>query len=152
MSNSKSELQQLVDVLPQYENQLRYWESQLEAVSNVKTDIYQAQETLRGMLDSEDKMEMLVPVGHNTSIFANVDNLDRILVGIGSRVYMETTRKISLERLDKRLKELDTASKTYNENLVKTQQEYVSLRERADILRSGESNVQSTQRQISKSE
>jgi len=136
MAESDAELRQLVDAIPRYEEQIRYWESQLDAISNVKADIYQAQETLNGMLDSKNKMEMLVPVGHNTSIFADVPKLDRILVGIGSRVYMETTRKGSLVRLKKRLEDLDVASKTYNDNLVKVQQEYVSIRERVDFLNS----------------
>ena len=136
MTESERQLRQLVDALPRYEEQIRYWESQLEAISNVKTDIFQAQDTLRGMLDSKDKMDMLVPVGHNTSIFANVEDLDRVLVGIGSRVYMETTRKDSLARLDKRLEDLNKASKTYNENLVKAEQEYMAVRERADYLSS----------------
>ena len=136
MTESERQLRQLVDALPRYEEQIRYWESQLEAISNVKTDIFQAQDTLKGMLDSKDKMDMLVPVGHNTSIFANVEDLDRVLVGIGSRVYMEITRKDSLARLDKRLEDLNKASKTYNENLVKAEQEYMAVRERADYLSS----------------
>ena len=109
MAESERELQQLVDALPQYENQIRYWESQLEAISNVRADIFQAQETLKGMLETDNEMEMLVPVGHNTSIFTNVKDLDRILVGIGSRVYMETTREDSINRLNKRLEGLEEA-------------------------------------------
>ncbi len=53
MGDSTAELQQLVDVLPQYEDQIRYWESQLEAISNVRADIVQAQETLNGLLDPD---------------------------------------------------------------------------------------------------
>ena len=117
MDESERELQQLVDALPQYENQIRYWESQLEAISNVRADIFQAQDTLNGMMDSKDGMEMLVPVGHNTSIFTNVNDLDRILIGIGSRVYMETSREDSIKRLNKRLEGLEEAGKTYQESL-----------------------------------
>ena len=136
MSDSATELQQLVDALPQYEDQIRYWESQLQAISNVRADIVQAQETLNGMLDSKKEMEMLVPVGHNTSIFTTVDNLDRILVGLGSRVYMETSRKDSLKRLNNRIEDLEKASQTYQENLSKSQQDYVTIRERAEYLNS----------------
>jgi len=136
MSDSATELQQLVDALPQYEDQIRYWESQLQAISNVRADIVQAQETLNGMLDSKKEMEMLVPVGHNTSIFTTVDNLDRILVGLGSRVYMETSRKDSLKRLNNRLEDMEKASQTYQENLSKSQQDYVTIRERAEYLNS----------------
>ena len=136
MTESERELQQLVDALPQYENQIRYWESQLEAISNVRADIFQAQDTLNGMMDSKDGMEMLVPVGHNTSIFTNVNDLDRILIGIGSRVYMETTREDSMARLNKRLEGLEEAGKTYQESLQKSQQDYMAVRERAEQLSS----------------
>ena len=136
MTESERELQQLVDALPQYENQIRYWESQLEAISNVRADIFQAQDTLNGMMDSKDRMEMLVPVGHNTSIFTNVNDLDRILIGIGSRVYMETTREDSMARLNKRLEGLEEAGKTYQESLQKAQQDYMAVRERAEQLSS----------------
>ena len=128
MTESERELQQLVDALPQYENQIRYWESQLEAISNVRADIFQAQDTLNGMMDSKDGMEMLVPVGHNTSIFTNVNDLDRILIGIGSRVYMETSREDSIKRLNKRLEGLEEAGKTYQESLQKAQQDYMTVR------------------------
>jgi len=138
MAESERELQQLVDALPQYENQIRYWESQLEAISNVRADIFQAQETLKGMLETDNEMEMLVPVGHNTSIFTNVKDLDRILVGIGSRVYMETTREDSINRLDKRLEGLEEAGKTYQESLQKAQQDYMAIREKAESLSSSQ--------------
>ena len=136
MTESDRELQQLVDALPQYENQIRYWESQLEAISNVRADIFQAQDTLNGMMDSKDGMEMLVPVGHNTSIFTNVKDLDRILIGIGSRVYMETTREDSIKRLNKRLEGLEEAGKTYQESLQKAQQDYMAVREKAESISS----------------
>jgi prefoldin alpha subunit len=138
MTESERELQQLVDALPQYEDQIRYWESQLEAISNVRADIFQAQDTLNGMMDSKDGMEMLVPVGHNTSIFTNVNDLDRIMIGIGSRVYMETTREDSMNRLNKRLEGIEEAGKTYQESLQKAQQDYMTVRERAESLRSNE--------------
>ncbi len=138
MAESERELQQLVDALPQYENQIRYWESQLEAISNVRADIFQAQETLKGMLETDNEMEMLVPVGHNTSIFTNVKDLDRILVGIGSRVYMETTREDSINRLNKRLEGLEEAGKTYQESLQKAQQDYMAIREKAESLSSSQ--------------
>ena len=136
MDESAKELQQLVDALPQYENQIRYWESQLEAISNVRADIFQAQDTLNGMMDSKDGMELMVPVGHNTSIFTNVNDLDRVLVGIGSRVYLETTREDSIKRLDKRLEGIEEAGKTYQESLQKSQKDYTTVRERAELLSS----------------
>jgi prefoldin alpha subunit len=81
-------------------------------------------------------MELMVPVGHNTSIFTNVNDLDRVLVGIGSRVYLETTREDSIKRLDKRLEGIEEAGKTYQESLQKSQKDYTAVRERAELLSS----------------
>ena len=134
MSDSDVELRRLVNALPQYEEQIRYWESQLDAISNVKTDIFQAQDTINGMIKSDKSNEMLVRVVHNTSILATIKDMDRVLVGIGSRVYMETTREDSLNRLNKRLDDLNTATQNYQNNLVKTQQEYTSIREKIESL------------------
>ena len=53
MSDSDVELRRLVNALPQYEEQIRYWESQLDAISNVKADIFQAQDTINGMIKYE---------------------------------------------------------------------------------------------------
>ena len=49
---------------------------------------------------------------------------------------METTRKDSLKRLNNRLADLEKASQTYQENLNKSQQDYVAIRDRAEFLNS----------------
>ena len=67
-------------------------------------------------------------------VFATINDMNRVLVGLGSRVYMETTREDSLNRLNKRLEDLNTATQTYQSNLVKTQEEYTSIRKRIESL------------------
>ena len=47
---------------------------------------------------------------------------------------METTREDSLRILNKRLDDLNTSTQTYQNNLVKTQQEYTSIRKQIDSL------------------
>ena len=47
---------------------------------------------------------------------------------------METTREDSLNRLNKRLEDLNKATQTYQNNLVKTQQDYTSIREKIESL------------------
>ena len=59
MSDSDVELRRLVNALPQYEEQIRYWESQLDAISNVKTDIFQAQDTINGMIKSDKSLSLI---------------------------------------------------------------------------------------------
>ena len=59
MSDSDAELRRLVNALPQYEEQIRYWESQLDAISNVKADIFQAQDTINGMIKSEKSLSLI---------------------------------------------------------------------------------------------
>ena len=84
MSDSDVELRRLVNALPQYEEQIRYWESQLDAISNVKTDIFQAQDTINGMIKSDKSIGYVTSGGFahfvNKSIaFSYIDQNEKKL-------------------------------------------------------------------------
>ena len=69
MSDSDAELRRLVNALPQYEEQIRYWESQLDAISNVKADIFQAEDGIRDQARSRGlgdvyKRQVLYQLSH----------------------------------------------------------------------------------------
>ena len=89
MSDDETELQQFVDTLAQVEQQIRAWEAQLETLATVRTEIWQARTSLDGLRQESEGREMLVPVGYNTSLFATLGSKERVLTGLGSRVYME---------------------------------------------------------------
>ncbi|HIH78841.1 MAG: prefoldin subunit alpha [Candidatus Poseidoniia archaeon] len=134
MSDDETELQQLVDTLAQVEQQIRAWEAQLETLSSVRTEIWQARTSLDGLQQESEGREMLVPVGYNTSLFATLGSKERVLTGLGSRVYMEASLDEALERLQTRLEEVEKATRNYRESLVQLQNQHAQLRQRAEAL------------------
>ena len=134
MSDDEAELQQLVDTLAQVEQQMRAWEAQLETLAAVRAELWQARTTLNGLKEEPEGREMLVPVGYNTSLFATLGSKERVLTGLGSRVYMEAPLEQALERLQVRLEEVEKATRDYRESLAQLQQQHVQLRQRAEAL------------------
>ena len=134
MSEDEAELKQLVDTLAQVEQQVRAWEAQLETLATVRAEIWQARTTLDGLQEEPEGREMLVPVGYNTSLFATLGSKERVLTGLGSRVYMEAPLEQALERLQSRLDEVEKATRDYRESLAQLQQQHAQLRERAEAL------------------
>ena len=134
MSDNETELQQLVDTLAQVEQQIHAWEAQLETLATVRTEIWQARTSLDGLRQESEGHEMLVPVGYNTSLFATLGSKERVLTGLGSRVYMEAPLEQALERLQSRLDEVEKATRDYRESLAQLQQQHAQLRERAEAL------------------
>ena len=134
MSDDEAELKQLVDTLAQVEQQVRAWEAQLETLAAVRAEIWQARTTLDGLQEEPEGREMLVPVGYNTSLFATLGSQERVLTGLGSRVYMEVPLEQALERLQSRLDEVEKATRDYRESLAQLQQQHAQLRERAEAL------------------
>jgi|TARA_B100000315_G_scaffold173323_1_gene161758 prefoldin alpha subunit len=134
VSDDETELQQLVDTLAQVEQQIRAWEAQLETLSSVRTEIWQARTSLDGLQQESEGREMLVPVGYNTSLFATLGSKERVLTGLGSRVYMEASLDEALERLQTRLEEVEKATRNYRESLVQLQNQHAQLRQRAEAL------------------
>lgn len=134
MSEDEAELKQLVDTLAQVEQQVRAWEAQLETLAAVRAEIWQARTTLDGLQEEPEGREMLVPVGYNTSLFATLGSKERVLTGLGSRVYMEAPLEEALARLQSRLEEVEKATRDYRESLAQLQQQHAQLRERAEQL------------------
>ena len=134
MSDDETELQQLVDTLAQVEQQIRAWEAQLETLATVRTEIWQARTSLDGLRQESEGREMLVPVGYNTSLFATLGSKERVLTGLGSRVYMEASLDEALERLQTRLEEVEKATRNYHESLAQLQNQHAQLRQRAEVL------------------
>ncbi|MEE3207472.1 MAG: hypothetical protein VX239_00885, partial [Candidatus Thermoplasmatota archaeon] len=76
----------------------------------------------------------LVPVGYNTALLATLGSTERVLTGLGTRVYLEASLDEALKRLQTRLEEVEKATRNYRESLVQLQNQHAQLRQRAEAL------------------
>ncbi len=74
-----------------------------------------ARETMARYQETPAGTEILVPIGANSFLFAQVAEVERCIVGIGSDVALEDTIDRAIERLDHRMKQLQDVQ----ENLIK---------------------------------
>ena len=106
MSASESDLRRAIAVLDQYRAQLDALQRQAEIVQVGLEENLRARETAARYQQAGPKAEILVPIGGNVFLVAQVRDSDRALTGIGSDVVVQEPIPAALERLDARVREL----------------------------------------------
>ncbi|MCK4434171.1 prefoldin subunit alpha [Candidatus Bathyarchaeota archaeon] len=90
-----------------FEETAQALQSRMNMVNAVITDLTYANTTLEGVEKNKVGSELLVPVGGNSYIKANIYDPDKVIVGIGAGVSVEKTSKDAKETIKKRLEALD---------------------------------------------
>ena len=106
MSTPEGELRRAVNVLDQYRAQLDALQRQVEIVQLGLEENLRARETAGQYQHAGKGAEVLVPIGGNVFLFAEVRDPDRTLVGIGSDLVVQDTIPSTLERLEARVRDL----------------------------------------------
>ncbi len=109
MSVTESDLRRAITVLDQYRAQLDALQRQAEFVQVGLEENLRARETAARYQQAGPDAELLVPIGGNVFLVAQVKDPERALVGIGSGVVVQEPIPAALERLDARVRELRKA-------------------------------------------
>lgn len=88
-------------------------EARINMINAVHTDSGYANVTLETLEKEKSDTELLVPIGGNSYVKAKLDNIDRVIVGIGSGVSVEKTLPDAKQTIKKRLEELNTARESF---------------------------------------
>ena len=121
MSADERELRRAVAVLDQYRAQLEGLGQQQEFVRISLEEHLRARETLTRFHQAGKGAEVLVPVGANAYVVAEVRDPDNALVGIGSDLVVQDEIPKHLERLDARIASITEAANAIGERLAEVQ-------------------------------
>lgn len=88
-------------------------EARINMINAVQTDSGYASTTLETLQKEESNAELLVPIGGNSYVRARLENIDHVIVGIGSGVSVEKTLLEAKETIKKRLEEMTTARNSF---------------------------------------
>ncbi len=77
-----------------------------------------AKETMSRFQKGGEGSEILVPVGANSFLFAQISNPNKAIVGIGSDLTVEEDMKDAIKRMDGKIEEIETALKGLTEKVV----------------------------------
>ncbi len=103
---AESELRQAVAALDTARAQLDALARQEELLRVSLEEYARARETMARYQETPTGTEILVPIGANSFLFANVADAEKCIVGIGSEVALEDTMEKAIERLDHRIEQL----------------------------------------------
>jgi len=122
MSGSEAELRRGLAVLDQYREQLESLAQQQEIVRVSLEEHMRARETLVRYQEAGKGAEVLVPVGANAFVMAEVKDATKALMGIGSDLIVFDEIPKQIERLDARIKSISEAVGAIGQRLAELQQ------------------------------
>jgi prefoldin alpha subunit len=130
----EEELQKLSIEMRLLEQTAEALQSRMTMVNTAANDLLYAQATLIGLEKETEKSEILVPIGGTSYIRAKLDNLDKVIVGMGAGVSVEKTREEAKEIIKKRLEDLDKTRKSVQQQYTQVAERINLDRERAETL------------------
>lgn len=122
MSAPEAELRRGLAVLDQYREQLEALAQQQEIVRVSLEEHMRAKETLQRYQQAGQGAEVLVPVGANAFVVAEVRDPAKAFVGVGSDVVLFDDIPKQVERLDARIKSIGEAMAAIGQRLAALQQ------------------------------
>jgi len=122
MTGSEADLRRGLAVLDQYREQLEALAQQQEIVRVSLEEHMRAKETLLRYKEAGKGAEVLVPVGANAFLVAEVKDAEKAFVGVGSDVILFDEIPKQIERIDARIKSISDAMSAIGQRLADIQQ------------------------------
>jgi len=122
LSATDTELRRAMAVLEQYRAQIEALSQQHEIVRMSLEEHMRARETLVRFQQAGKGEEILVPVGANSFVVAEVRDPEKAFVGIGSDLVVHDSIATQLERLETRIKSITDAVNAIGTRLQELQQ------------------------------
>jgi len=124
--NKDEELSKYLAQIEQYKEQLSSLEMQLQYLQAAISDYDKGKITLKNLEETDDKTEILVPIGGSTYISATANDTKKVLFDIGSGTVTEKKIGDAIKKIGDAIKKIDERI----EDLHKTQENLKSLMEK----------------------
>jgi prefoldin alpha subunit len=120
MSQMGNELERLVMELQLLENALDTLQTRVGLVNASINELRMANATLEGLKKEQKGSNILVPLGGGSYMKAKIEDVERLIVGIGADVAVEKTVNATQEDVGTRILELEKARNTLQQQLEQT--------------------------------
>jgi prefoldin alpha subunit len=135
--NTEDQVQQDLMRLDAYRNQLNALVQQHQYLSASRGDHLRAKEALEGLDRVGDASELLIPIGGETFVRGQALPGQKVLIGIGSGVVVETERPKVIEILADRLVKIDKAAQELEGQIRSLDERVQVLAQRIDSVTQG---------------
>lgn len=123
VADKQEEVQEYLMKLEIIKTQLDSLSQQSEIFELSTNELMRAKETLKNIKDLDGNKEILIPIGGDTFIYANISDVKKILIGIGADVVIEQDTGNAITRLESRLDNLNKTSQSIIQTIRTLQQQ-----------------------------
>jgi len=110
-----------------YKQQAEGLAKELGLLQSTTQNLEMARQTLSNLGELEEKPEILVPIGGNTFLTAEIKNPKKVLTGIGSDIIVQKDTPSAIETIGKQLSELKQAAEKMQATLMDLDQKMKGL-------------------------
>jgi prefoldin alpha subunit len=115
-------------------SQLESLGQQTEIFELTSNELERAKDTLVSIKDLKSDNEILIPIGGDTFIYANVSDIKKILINIGAGTIVELDTTDAIDKLEKRLDNLNKTSQNIIQSIAKLQQDAANINQKVQKL------------------
>ena len=116
-SEKEEQLRRLIVELRLMQGSAEILQQRLDLLRTAIRDLRVAESSLRAMKEMEEGTPILVPTGGGTFVNARLENLSRVIVGVGADVSVEIDLDGALEDVSARLAEMEKAGQSVQQQL-----------------------------------
>jgi len=116
-SEKEEQLRRLIVELRLMQGSAETLQQRLDLLRTAIRDLWVAESSLKAMKEMEEGTPILVPTGGGTFVNARLENLSRVIVGVGADISVEMDLDGALEDVSTRLAEMEKAGQSVQQQL-----------------------------------
>lgn len=119
---SDEEINKLATEIQLLEATLNVIKSRLDMTEATLNESQMALETLKALESAKEGDDILVPIGAGSYIFAKVENINKVVVGVGANVCVEKGIKESIDMINERIAKLEQIKASLQQQFIQASQ------------------------------
>jgi prefoldin alpha subunit len=128
------ELSKYLVLIEQYKEQINSLETQYSYLQAAVTDYNKAKITLEQLNKHDQETELLFPIGGGTYLDASAKNTSKVFFDIGAGIVTEKTAEDVINKIDKKLEDLEKTQEKLLTTIQKLQTEATQISGKAQEL------------------
>ncbi|MEM2447963.1 MAG: prefoldin subunit alpha [Candidatus Bathyarchaeia archaeon] len=121
-SPSDEEINRLAAEIQLLEATLNVIKSRLDMTEATLNESRMALETLKAIESAKEGDSILVPIGAGSYVFAKIENVSKVIVGVGANVCIEKSIKESIDIVNERIAKLEQIKSSLQQQFVQASQ------------------------------
>ena len=130
------ELSKYMIMIENYKEQMNQLEMQQQYLQAAIADYTKAKITLENLSKTDEKADILLPIGGSTFIDATAKNTKKVLFDIGAGIVAKKTFEDAINKIDERVKSLEQTQEKLSTMMQQLQEEATEVSNKAQALAS----------------